>query len=186
MNPNPSEDVVATYTRVILASLGQDVDSDALRDTPRRVAESLRELTEGYGQDPREILNRTFDVPHDEMVVVRGIEFWSLCEHHLLPFHGHATIGYLPQDKIVGLSKLGRVVQVFARRLQVQERMTDEIAHAIEDVLEPIGVGVVVTAQHTCMAMRGARLGADMVTSCLLGKFRSDPTVRAEFLALAK
>lgn len=179
-------DPIESHVIGLLDLLGEDVDRDGLRDTPARVARAWRELTEGYKQDPAAILDTTFEMgKYDQMVVVRDIEFWSLCEHHLLPFHGRACVGYLPDERVVGLSKLGRLVQCFARRLQVQERMTQEIADAVAKHLAPLGVGVVVQASHTCMAMRGIRLGADMLTSALLGKFRDDATMRAEFLTLA-
>ncbi len=172
--------------RALLFRLGEDPQRDGLRETPARVARAWRELTEGYAQDPQVILDATFDVgPYDQMVVVRDIEFWSLCEHHLLPFHGMACVGYLPSKRVVGLSKIGRLVQCFARRLQVQERMTQQVAEAMHSTLEPLGVGVIVRATHTCMAMRGVRLGGEMVTSALLGRFREDAILRAEFLTLA-
>ncbi|TVQ80476.1 MAG: GTP cyclohydrolase I FolE [Bradymonadales bacterium] len=165
----------------LLEFLGENPDREGLLQTPQRVARSLRELTDGYRQNPAEILSTTFEEACDELVVVRDIEFWSLCEHHLLPFHGRATIGYLPNQKIVGLSKLGRVVHCFSRRLQVQEKLTQQIAHSIMEHLKPHGVGVILRATHQCMAMRGVKTPAEMVTSCLLGQFR-DPTTRAEFL----
>lgn len=177
-------DPIRANVASILTHLGEDLGRDGLSDTPARVARALREMTEGYHQDPAAILATTFGVAYDEMVVVRDIEFWSLCEHHLLPFHGTATVGYLPGERVVGLSKIGRLVQCFARRLQVQERMTQEIAEAMNTHLEPAGVGVVLRASHSCMAMRGIRLGGEMVTSAMLGKFRDDGKVRSEFLNL--
>jgi GTP cyclohydrolase I len=166
----------------ILEYIGEDTAREGLLKTPYRVAKSFLELTEGYQQDPQQILSTTFAEACDEMVVVRDIEFWSLCEHHLLPFHGVATVGYLPRDRVVGLSKIGRVVQCFSRRLQVQEKLTQQIANAIMEHLHPHGVGVIVKASHQCMAMRGVKSPAEMVTSCLLGQFR-DPATRAEFLS---
>lgn len=177
---------IEATAELLLVQLGENVHREGLRHTPERVARAWRELTEGYDQDPAEILDTTFDVgPYDQMVVVRDIEFWSLCEHHLLPFHGTACVGYLPGERVVGLSKIGRLVQCFARRLQVQERMTQQVAEAMETTLKPLGVGVIIRASHTCMAMRGAKLDADMLTSALLGRFRDDAVMRAEFLMLA-
>jgi GTP cyclohydrolase I len=179
-------DRIPMLVATLLRELGEDPHRDGLVDTPDRVARAWREMTEGYRQDAAAILDATFDVgPYDQMVVVRDIEFWSLCEHHLLPFHGMATVGYLPGDRVVGLSKIGRLVNCFARRLQVQERLTQQIADAMNEHLKPKGVGVLINATHTCMAMRGVRLGADMVTSALLGRFRDDAVLRSEFLALA-
>ena len=170
----------------MLAKLGQDTERDGLIRTPDRVARSLTFLTSGYTQDPREVVGSAlFEAEYDEMVVVRDIELYSLCEHHLLPFFGRAHIAYLPGDKIVGLSKLARVVEVYARRLQVQERLTTEIANAINDILEPKGVGVVVEARHLCMMMRGVeKQSSSAVTSCMLGQFRTDARTRGEFLSL--
>jgi GTP cyclohydrolase I len=170
----------------MLAKLGQDTERDGLIRTPDRVARSLTFLTSGYRQDPREVVGSAlFEAEYDEMVVVRDIELYSLCEHHLLPFFGRAHIAYLPSEKIVGLSKLARVVEVFARRLQVQERLTTEVANAINDILEPKGVGVVVEARHLCMMMRGVEKQSSFaVTSCMLGQFRTDARTRGEFLSL--
>lgn len=165
----------------LLSFVGEDPSREGLRRTPERVAKAYLEMTEGYQQDPKEILSTTFSEKCDEMVVVRNIPFWSLCEHHMLPFHGTATVGYLPKDKIVGLSKIGRVVHCFSRRLQVQEKLTQQIAHSIMDHLQPQGVGVIIKAVHQCMAMRGVKTPAEMLTSCLLGQFR-DPATRSEFL----
>lgn len=158
----------------------------SLLSTPHRWCKAIDELTKGYGEDPADILSVVFDETADEMVVLRDVPFVSLCEHHLFPFTGSATVAYLPQRNVVGLSKLARLVDIYARRLQIQERMTKEIAHALQEHLEPLGAGVVVRARHSCMECRGVKkTGATMVTSSLLGKFREDPTVRAEFLALA-
>lgn len=169
--------------RHLLEMIGENPDREGLRNTPGRVVRALHELTAGYKDDPKKILSTVFTQKYNEMVIVRDIEFWSLCEHHMLPFYGFVTIGYLPGKKIVGLSKLGRLVHCFARRLQVQERMTEEIADALMKNLHPLGVGVIVKAQHTCMRMRGVKSPGVMVTSCLLGEFR-DPTTRSEFMAL--
>ena len=167
-----------------LEFLGEDWQREGLRDTPRRVMAALQELTRGYQQDPATILQVTFQADCDQMVVVRDIPFWSLCEHHLLPFHGFVSLGYLPKDgRIVGLSKLPRLVQCFARRLQVQERLTQQIAEAVMEYLYPLGVGVEVRGEHTCMQMRGIQSAGQMRTSALLGVFR-EGLVRAEFLGL--
>lgn len=170
----------------LLQSLGVPLDPDGTRDTPERMVRSLVELTRGYEDDPSEILSKRFPVDRaDEMIVVRGIGFWSLCEHHVLPFHGTVDVGYIPGESVVGLSKLARLVHCFARRLQIQERLTQQIANAIRDELGSIGVGVVVRATHLCMAMRGVRTPAEMVTSSMLGVLRDKPEARAEFLALS-
>lgn len=173
--------------RVLLAELGEDVDRPGLRDTPARVVRALREMTSGGAVDPAELLGTVFPDAFDEMVVVRAVEFTSLCEHHLLAFTGTATVGYIPNGSgVVGLSKLARLVECYARRLQVQERMTQQIAEAIDKHLQPLGVGVVVRARHSCMGCRGVRKpGAEMVTSSLLGAMRDEPQTRAEFLTLA-
>lgn len=179
-------DVVAAV-RVLLRFVGEDPDREGLVDTPDRVRRSLFELTEGYSQDPARILSAQFSDRCDEVVVVRGIRFSSLCEHHMLPFHGTADVGYVPGEKVVGLSKVARLVQCFARRLQVQERLTQQIAGAMQEYLEPRGVAVVVRASHDCMACRGAmQPTAEMVTSAMLGVFMTKPEARAEFLRLAE
>lgn len=169
--------------RVLIQSMGESPDREGLKKTPHRVVKAFKEMTSGYQDDPRAILSTTFSDRCDEMIVVRDMEFWSLCEHHLLPFQGHCTVGYLPKDRIVGLSKIGRLVHCFARRLQVQERMTEQIAQAMMEHLDPLGVGVIVRAKHTCMSMRGVKTPGLMMTSCLLGQFKEAST-RAEFLAL--
>lgn len=172
--------------RLLLSYLGQNPASDGLRDTPGRVVRALVEMTKGYKDEPKEILGRVFDVSYDQVVILRDIEFTSLCEHHLLVFSGTVDIGYIP-GRVVGLSKLARLVDCFAHRLQVQERMTNEIAQAIHEHLEAKGVAVVVRAQHSCMACRGVRKpGAEMVTSAMLGLFRSEAAARAEFLSLCR
>jgi GTP cyclohydrolase I len=176
-----AERAVAT----LLEYVGEDPSRDGLRDTPARVVRSLRELTSGYDSDPSAILSRTFEESSDELILLRGIEFHSTCEHHLLPFHGTVTVGYLP-GRVVGISKLARLVDCFARRLQIQERLTNQIAHAIETHLEARGTGVVVSARHLCMACRGVRKESTvMVTSAMLGGLRTDAASRAEFLRLA-
>lgn len=170
--------------RSLLAAIGEDPDRDGLVGTPDRVVRALTEMTCGYWEDPADVLATTFPVACDELVVVRDLTFVSLCEHHLLPFTGTATVGYLPGDRIVGLSKLARLVHVYARRLQVQERLTTQIAEAVMTHLAPRGVGVVVEASHACMAARGVRTPGVMATSSLLGKLRTNAALRAEFLHL--
>lgn len=173
--------------RRLLEFIGEDPTRDGLRDTPARVVKALGEMTAGYGQSPGAILSTCFDVEEcDEMVVVRAIPFVSLCEHHMLPFTGTATIGYIPDGRVVGLSKLARLVDIFARRLQVQERMTIQIADAIGDHLSPRGVGVVIRATHSCMSARGVGKTAEMVTSRLRGAILEVPQARAEFMALTQ
>jgi GTP cyclohydrolase IA len=171
----------------LLVTLGEDPTRDGLRDTPKRVVKAYKEMTRGYQQDPKEILSRCFDIDTDELVILKNIEFSSLCEHHLLPFVGTATVGYIPAGKVVGISKLARLVDCFANRLQVQERLTRQIAAALIEVLQPAGVAVLVDAHHQCMGCRGVkRPRASMITSCMLGRFREDPKARAEFLSLIK
>ena len=170
----------------LLVHLGETPSREGLVKTPRRVTASLRSLTQGYRQDVKKILNNAiFEEPYDEMVVVRDIEIFSLCEHHLLPFYGKAHVAYIPKGKIIGLSKIPRVVDVFARRLQVQERLTSQIAECLMQFLKPSGVGVVIEALHLCMAMRGVeKRTAYTVTSAMLGTFRENDRTRAEFLSL--
>jgi GTP cyclohydrolase IA len=183
---------VATSTedlvRSLLLRLGEDPDREGLKRTPERVAKSLAYLTAGAGRDPRDVLNgAVFEHDADEMIVVRDIEVYSLCEHHLLPFFGRAHVAYLPKGRIVGLSKLPRIVDVFARRLQVQERLTMQIAKAVEEILQPDGVGVLVEAAHLCMMMRGVeKQNSRAVTSCMLGRFRRDARTRQEFLDIVR
>jgi GTP cyclohydrolase IA len=174
--------------RSLLEGLGEDPEREGLRATPRRVAESLRYLTGGYGVDLEKLMNGAiFEDPVDEMVVVKDIEMYSLCEHHMLPFFGKCHIGYLPRGKVVGLSKLPRIVDVFAHRLQVQERLTNQIAHAVMKAVKPLGVGVVIEASHLCMKMRGvAKQNSFAVTSCMLGGFKKDNRTRAEFLSFIR
>ncbi|HEX6129771.1 MAG TPA: GTP cyclohydrolase I FolE [Candidatus Limnocylindria bacterium] len=169
----------------LLVEIGEDPARQGLVDTPGRVRRMYAELTDGYRTDPEQLINDAcFDVDYDEMVVVRDIEFYSLCEHHLLPFHGKAHVGYLPAGRVIGLSKIPRIVDMYAHRLQVQERMTQQIAQLLMDSLQPKGVACVVEALHLCTLMRGVRKqGATMVTSSMLGTFRRDARTRAEFLA---
>ena len=182
----PASPALASIVRSLLAELGEDFNRPGLRETPDRVARSLSFLTHGYAVQPRDVVgDALYEAEYDEMVVVRDVEIYSLCEHHLLPFFGRCHIAYLPNDKIVGLSKLARLVEVFARRLQVQERLTTEIANSIEEILEPKGVGVVIEAHHLCMMMRGIEKQNSLaVTSCMLGQFRTDARTRTEFLSL--
>jgi GTP cyclohydrolase I len=172
--------------RSLLQELGEDPDRPGLRRTPARVAESLRFLTDGYRRDVEEVLNGAiFEEPYDEMVIVKEIDFYSLCEHHLLPFYGRAHIAYLPAGRIIGLSKLPRILDVFARRLQVQERLTQQVAECIDRSIRPQGVGVVIEAFHLCMAMRGVeKQNAYATTSTMLGVFRDDRATRNEFMNL--
>lgn len=172
--------------RELLLAVGEDPDRDGLRDTPARVARAYREIFAGLRQDARDVLSATFDIGHEEMVLVKDIEVYSTCEHHLVPFHGVAHIGYIPgqSGRVTGLSKLARLVDVYARRPQVQERMTGEIADAMVEVLEPRGVLVVVECEHLCMSMRGVRKpGSRTVTSAVRGQMR-DPATRAEAMSL--
>ncbi|MDP9864374.1 MULTISPECIES: GTP cyclohydrolase I FolE [Streptosporangium] len=173
--------------REILIALGEDPDRDGLQETPARVARAYAEQFAGLGQTPEDVLSTVFDVDHDEMVLVRDIEVYSTCEHHLVPFHGLAHVGYIPNEKgqVTGLSKLARLVDVYARRPQVQERMTSQIADALMSVLEPRGVIVVIECEHLCMTMRGVRKpGAKTITSSVRGDFRTSDKTRAEAMAL--
>ena len=184
-----SEDtVVANLISKILGQLGEDVERDGLEKTPERVAKALRYLTSGYGQDAKQILNGAMFVEdYDEMVIVKDIDFSSLCEHHLLPFIGKCHVAYMPGRKIVGLSKIPRLVEMFSRRLQVQERLTTQIASTINEVLQPRGVAVVMEAVHLCMLMRGVeKQNSKAITSAMLGSFRDNPETRAEFMDLIK
>ena len=182
--PDPIENLVTS----LLKEMGEDPGRDGLQRTPVRVARALRFFTEGYGKNPKEVLNGAlFDVDYDEMVIVKDIEFYSLCEHHLLPFFGRVHVAYIPKGKVVGLSKVPRLVEMFARRLQVQERFTVNIAETLEKLLEPRGVAVVVEAAHLCMMMRGVQQqNSSAITSSLRGTFRSDPRTRAEFMDLLR
>jgi GTP cyclohydrolase I len=169
----------------ILREIGEDPGRDGLQDTPLRAAKAMSDLTAGYAMDPAKILARTFAVHYDEMVVVARIPFFSLCEHHLLPFHGYASVGYVPTGRVVGLSKIPRAVFALSRRLQVQERLTEQIADAMVAALEPKGVGVYVRARHLCMEMRGVQVASETATQALRGVMLDGPA-RAEFLALAR
>ncbi|MDO4258059.1 MAG: GTP cyclohydrolase I FolE [Actinomycetaceae bacterium] len=179
------EDGVVEATRALLAAIGEDPSRDGLRDTPSRVGRAWKELLSGLEEDPREHLRTVFEAGTDELVLVRDIDFHSVCEHHLLPFYGHAHVGYIPRGgRVTGLSKLARVVEGYARRPQVQERLTAQIADALHEVLNPQGVIVVIEAEHMCMSMRGiSKPGASTVTSALRG-IMNDGTTRAEMMAL--
>ena len=178
------EAVIATI-HTLIKQLGLDPESDGLAETPRRIADMYLELFEGLHQDAHDQLRVQFDETYDEMVILRDIPFYSMCEHHFLPFHGTAHVGYLPDGRIVGLSKIARAVEIFARRPQVQERLTGQIADAIEKELGAKGVGVVIEAEHLCMTARGVRKpGAFMVTSAMRGRFREAENTRQEFLRL--
>ena len=171
--------------REILLAIGEDPDREGLLDTPHRVASAYAELFAGLRENPRVHLSATFDEDHREMVVLRDIPFASVCEHHLMPFTGHAHIGYIPNGRVVGLSKLARVIEGYARRPQLQERMTSEVADAIMEELRPDGCGVIIEASHTCMTIRGVRKpDSVMVTSAMRGGFRTRPATRAEFMSI--
>ena len=181
-----TQDAAEQAIRTLLRWAGEDPAREGLVDTPRRVAEAYRDWFSGYAEDPAAYLARTFEevAGYDELIVLRDIAFESHCEHHMAPIIGRAWVGYLPDDKVVGISKLARVVEGFARRFQVQEKLTAQIAHCINDVLKPRGVGVVIDATHECMTTRGIhKRGVSMVTSQMLGQFRDDARTRSEFLA---
>lgn len=184
----PDQETVEGHYRDILAFVGEDPEREGLLRTPHRVVEALKYLTQGYTQDVQTLLNgAVFHEDYDDMVVVKDIEFFSTCEHHLLPFFGKVHVAYIPNGRIVGLSKIPRLVDMFARRLQVQERLTTQIAEAIEESLQPRGVAVVVEGAHMCMLMRGVqKQSASMVTSHVMGAFRTDRATRQEFMALVK
>jgi len=184
----PDQQAIEGHYRDLLSFVGEDPDREGLLRTPHRAAEALKFLTQGYTQDARTLLNGAiFHEEYDDMVVVKDIEFYSSCEHHMLPFFGKAHVAYIPDGRIVGLSKIPRLVDMFARRLQVQERLTTQIAEAIEDALQPRGVAVVVEGSHMCMLMRGVqKQNASMVTSHVKGAFRTDRATRQEFMALVK
>lgn len=187
MKRRPDREEALDAVRTLLAYAGDDPDREGLLDTPDRVVRSWDEFFAGYFEDPVEILSRTFEETdgYDEMVILKDIPFSSHCEHHIRPIIGHAHIAYLPEKRVVGISKLARILEVYAKRLQIQEKMTAQIANAINDVLQPRGVGVVIKASHECMTTRGVnKQGVSMVTSTLLGTFKSDPSTRAEFMRL--
>jgi GTP cyclohydrolase IA len=174
--------------REVLARIGEDADRDGLKRTPERMAKSIQFLTRGYHENPEQLLRGAlFDVDYDEMVIVKDIEMFSLCEHHMLPFFGKVHVAYLPKGRVIGLSKIPRLVDTFARRLQVQERLTKQIADSIQEAIQPIGVGVVIEARHLCMMMRGVeKQHSATVTSSMLGAFRQEHETREEFLSLIR
>ena len=183
----PGRSEVEAAVRTIIRWTGEDPDRDGLLETPARVTRAFEESFAGYGQDPVEILEKTFEEieGYDEMIVLRGIRFESHCEHHMAPIIGQAWVAYIPNGRVVGISKLARVVDVYARRLQIQEKMTAQIANTINDVLEPQGVGVIIKASHHCMTTRGVhKPDSDLVTSRMLGCFRDNPELRQEFLRM--
>ena len=185
----PTEDEAMAAVRTLIEWAGDDPDREGLLDTPRRVVKAYRELFSGYEADPRDYLARTFEEVggYDELVLLKDIRVVSFCEHHMLPFLGKAHVGYLPTDRVVGISKLARVVHGFAKRLQIQEKLTAEIAEAIQDILKPKGVGVVIVSEHSCMTMRGVNTpGSRLTTSHLLGGVRDDPRTRQEFFELVR
>jgi GTP cyclohydrolase IA len=183
---NPSRQDAEAAFRSIHHRIGEDPGRDGLRETPARVARAFQEYFCGYGQDPEKILQKTFEETdgYDEMVVLRGIPFQSHCEHHVAPIIGRAWVAYVPNARVVGISKLARVVEAYAKRLQIQERMTAQIANTIEHVLKPKGIAVVIKAPHHCMTTRGIKQGTDLVTSRMLGCFRKNPMTRQEFLPM--
>ncbi len=180
--------LIETATRKLLLGIGENPDREGLLTTPERVAKSYEFLTKGYQEDPSEIIKKAiFEEDVDEMVVVKDIEFYSMCEHHLLPFFGSAHIAYIPKGKIVGLSKVARLIEIYARRLQVQERMTKQIAETLKECLNPLGVAVVIKAEHMCMQMRGVeKRESVMVTSSMMGAFKKNPATRSEFMDFIK
>jgi GTP cyclohydrolase IA len=179
---------IEKLVRQILIELGEDPNREGLKRTPKRVAESYKFLTHGYHSDPQHLINNaTFTQKTDSMVIVKDIEIYSLCEHHLLPFYGRCHIGYIPRGKVLGVSKLARIVDMYARRLQIQERLTEQIAYLIKDSIDALGVGVMIEARHLCMMMRGVeKQNSVMITSSMLGAFRTAPATRDEFLHLIK
>jgi len=187
--PGPSQSEAEAAVRTLIEWAGDDPDREGLVDTPARVVRAYKELFSGYETDPRDYLQRTFDEVggYDELVILKDIRVVSFCEHHMLPFLGKAHVGYLPRNRVVGISKLARVVHGFARRLQIQEKLTADIAEAIHDILEPKGVGVVVVSEHSCMTMRGVNTpGSRLTTSHMVGVLRDDPRTRQEFLELVR
>jgi GTP cyclohydrolase I len=181
------QDKIKKAVHEILVAIGEDPSREGIRETPRRIAEMYAEVFRGMTEDPREVLSVGFEEGHHEMVILKDIPFYSMCEHHLLPFYGMAHIGYIPKGRVVGASKLGRVVEIIAKRPQLQERLTTQIADSIVEALQPQGVAVVIEAEHMCMTMRGVKKpGSNIVTSAMRGIFRSNAVTRSEFLSLIK
>ena len=182
-----NRELIEQHVREILRLIGEDVDREGLLDTPARVTRMYEEIFSGYEANPRDVMGVTFDEQHEELVIVKDIIYYSQCEHHMAPFFGKVHVGYLPSGKVAGLSKFARLVDVITRKLQVQERITSEIADILDDVLKPHGVMVVVEGEHMCMCSRGVKkYGSQTITSAVRGSFRSDSTLRAEFLSLLK
>jgi len=184
--PNPAK--IAELTRQLLVELGEDPDREGLRDTPQRVARALAFLTSGYHTTPAKVIQHASFQSHvNNMIILRDVEVYSLCEHHLLPFYGRCHIGYIPSKKILGISKIARIVDIFARRVQIQERLTEQIAHALQDATDALGVGVIIQCRHLCMMMRGVeKQNSVMTTSSVLGSFRKNGATRGEFLTLVQ
>ena len=185
---NQGEKPIAPLISGVIDALGENVNREGLIRTPERVEKALRFLTSGYTADIHNIVNGAiYEVKYDEMVIVKDIEFFSMCEHHMLPFYGKVHVAYIARNKVIGLSKLPRIIDVFARRLQIQERLTQEVAQSIQDLLDPLGVGVIAEAQHFCMMMRGVeKQHSGTVTSAMLGAFRTNKETRDEFLSLVR
>ena len=185
---NKAEAALEKVYLEVLEQIGEDAERDGLKRTPERMAKAIQFLTRGYREDPAQLLRGAlFEVDYDEMVIVKDIEMFSLCEHHMLPFFGKVHVAYLPKGKVIGLSKIPRLVDIFARRLQVQERLTKQIAEAIHGAIDPLGVGVVIEARHLCMMMRGVeKQHSSAVTSSMLGAFRNEQETREEFLSLIR
>ena len=181
------QDKIKGAVHEILIAIGEDPSREGIKETPRRIAEMYAEVLSGMKEDPREVLSVGFEEGHNEMVILKDIPFYSMCEHHLLPFYGMVHIGYIPKGRVVGASKLGRVVEILAKRPQLQERLTTQIADTIVEALQPQGVAVVIEAEHLCMTMRGVKKpGSNIVTSAMRGSFRTRAVTRAEFLSLIK
>lgn len=185
---NAKIDAMADLYKELMKNIGEDVQREGLLKTPHRAAKAFAYLTKGYNQDVKEVINNAiFTSDCDEMVIVKDIELYSLCEHHLLPFIGKCHVGYIPKGKVLGLSKVARIVDIYARRLQIQENLTKQIAQTLKDNIQCEGIGVVIEAQHLCMMMRGVeKQNSSMKTSCMLGSFRDEPITRSEFLNLIK
>ena len=181
------QDRIKRAVHEILIAIGEDPSREGIKETPRRIAEMYAEVFSGMKEDPRDVLSVGFEEGHNEMVILKDIPFYSMCEHHLLPFYGMVHIGYIPKGRVVGASKLGRVVEILAKRPQLQERLTTQIANTIVEAMQPEGVAVVIEAEHMCMTMRGVKKpGSNIVTSAMRGSFRSRAVTRAEFLSLIK